>query len=91
MRFDGRVSTDVRQVADLDLDGYLGPLGVPARAPSRDALAELHEAHVRAFTFDNVDVLLRGHRGVSLAAVQEKFVGRGRGGHWSPGTCRGGT
>ena len=81
MRFNGRVSTDVWQVADLDLAGYQGRLGVPARPPSRDALAELHEAHVRAFTFDNVDVLLRGHPGVSLAAVQEKFVGRGRGGY----------
>ena len=81
MRFNGRVSTDVWQVADLDLDGYLERLGVPARPPSREALAELHEAHVRAFTFDNVDVLLRAHRGVSLSALQEKFVGRGRGGY----------
>ena len=49
--------------------------------PSRASLDELHEAHVRAFTFDNVDVLLGRHPGVSLDAVQEKFVGRGRGGY----------
>ncbi len=69
------------KVDALDLTGYLGRLGVPVREPSREALAELHEAHVRAFTFDNIDVLLGQHPGVSLDAVQEKFVGRGRGGY----------
>ena len=75
------MSADTWQVDRLDLDGYLGRLGVPARDPGPSALAELHEAHVRAFTFDNVDVLLGQHPGVSLDAVQEKFVGRGRGGY----------
>ena len=75
------MSTDVWQVADLDLEGYLARTGAPARPPAADALAELHEAHVRAFTFDNVDVLLRRHPGVSLASVQAKFVERGRGGY----------
>jgi arylamine N-acetyltransferase len=65
----------------LDLDGYLDRLGIRPRPPSREALAELHEAHVRAFTFDNIDVLLGAHPGVDLAAVQAKFVGRGRGGY----------
>lgn len=69
------------QIDQLELDGYLGRLGVSAREPSAEALAELHEAHVRAFTFDNIDVLLGQHPGVSLTAVQEKFVGRGRGGY----------
>jgi len=65
----------------LDLAGYLARLGVPERAPSRAALDELHEAHVRTFTFDNLDVLLDQHRGVDLDPVQAKFVGRGRGGY----------
>ena len=65
----------------LDLDAYLARLGVAAREPGRDALDELHEAHVRAFTFDNLDVLLGTHPGVDLEAVQAKFVGRGRGGY----------
>jgi arylamine N-acetyltransferase len=69
------------QTDRLDLAGYLGRLGVPAREPSRSALDQLHEAHVRTFTFDNIDVLLGQHPGVSLDAVQEKFVGRGRGGY----------
>lgn len=66
---------------NFDLDGYLKRLGVPARGPSRAALDELHEAHVRTFTFDNIDVLLEQHPGVSLDAVAGKFVGRGRGGY----------
>lgn len=65
----------------LDLPGYLARIGVAARTPSREALAELHEAHLRTFTFDNIDVLLDQHPGVGLDAVQEKFVGRGRGGY----------
>jgi len=65
----------------LDLDGYLDRLGVSARPPEREALDELHEAHVRTFSFDNIDVLLGAHPGVGLAEVQAKFVGRGRGGY----------
>ena len=75
------MSTDDWQIDLLDLDGYLKRLGVAAREPSRSALAELHEAHVRAFTFDNIDVLLGQHDGVSLEDIQQKFVGRGRGGY----------
>jgi N-hydroxyarylamine O-acetyltransferase len=69
------------RVEDLDLDAYLARVGVPADPPSRSALDALHEAHVRTFTFDNIDVLLDRHPGVHLAAVQEKFLGRGRGGY----------
>jgi len=81
MRLTERMSTDAWQSELLDLEGYLRRLGVPARDPSRAALAELHEAHVRAFTFDNIDVLLGQHPGVSLSEIQQKFVGRGRGGY----------
>ena len=81
MRLTGPMPNDDWEVGLLDLDGYLGRLGVPAREPSRSALDELHEAHVRAFTFDNIDVLLGRHPGVSLDAIQQKFVGRGRGGY----------
>jgi N-hydroxyarylamine O-acetyltransferase len=73
--------TDSWQTDRLDLAGYLTRLGTPEREPGLAALAELHEAHVRAFTFDNIDVLLDQHPGVRLDAVQEKFVGRGRGGY----------
>lgn len=75
------VAADPWQVDRLDLDGYLQRIGVAAQDPSRAALDELHEAHVRTFTFDNIDVLLEQHTGVGLEAVQDKFVGRGRGGY----------
>jgi arylamine N-acetyltransferase len=75
------MSSDPWQIDRLDLDGYLERLGIAAREPGPDALAELHEAHVRRFTFDNIDVLLGRHPGVSLDAVQQKFVVRGRGGY----------
>jgi len=75
------MSSDPWQIDRLDLDGYLARLGIAAREPGPDALAELHEAHVRRFTFDNIDVLLGRHPGVSLDAVQQKFVVRGRGGY----------
>ena len=67
--------------AGLDLDAYLARTGATAEPPSEAALAGLLTAHVRTFPFDNVDVLLEQHPGVSLAAVAEKFVGRGRGGY----------
>jgi arylamine N-acetyltransferase len=81
LRFTVGMPTDEWKVDALDLAGYLARLGAPVREPGREALAELHEAHVRAFTFDNIDVLLGQHPGVSLDAVEEKFVGRGRGGY----------
>jgi N-hydroxyarylamine O-acetyltransferase len=72
---------DPWQADKLDLDAYLLRTGASAEPPSRRALDLLHEAHVRAFTFDNVDVLLDQHPGVHLEAVQGKFLGRGRGGY----------
>ena len=69
------------QTERLDLAAYLSRIGAAAAAPSRPALDGLLEAHVRAFTFDNIDVLLDQHPGVDLDAVQAKFVGRGRGGY----------
>ena len=65
----------------LDLSGLPRVVGLTRRDPGLDALSELHEAHVRAFPFENIDVLLGNHPGVSLEAVQEKFVGRRRGGY----------
>jgi len=75
------MTDDPWEVDRLDLAGYLERVGLDEQPPGRDALSELHEAHVRTFTFDNVDVLLGQHPGVSLDALQEKFVGRGRGGY----------
>jgi N-hydroxyarylamine O-acetyltransferase len=67
--------------AGFDVDDYLARTGAAAEPPSEAALGRLLAAHVRTFPFDNVDVLLEQHPGVSLGAVVEKFVGRGRGGY----------
>ena len=69
------------QIERLDLTAYLTRIGLTAQPPSRSALDGLLEAHVRTFTFDNIDVLLEQHPGVGLDSVQAKFVGRGRGGY----------
>lgn len=65
----------------VDLPAYLDRIGVRRRPPSLEGLGELQTAHARTFAFDNVDVLLGRHPGITLAAIQEKFVGRGRGGY----------
>ncbi|HEX6151436.1 arylamine N-acetyltransferase family protein [Nocardioides sp.] len=71
----------MRSANGFDLAAYLDRIGADAEPPSYDALARLQAAHVRTHPFDNIDVLLEQHPGVTLAAVQEKFVGRGRGGY----------
>lgn len=81
MRAHSDVATDPWGCERLNLDVYLGCIGVVARAPSLDALRELHEAHVRTFTFDNIDVLLGRGPVVDLPAIDAKFVGRHRGGY----------
>ncbi len=66
----------------LDLDaylkrtGYAGPL-----APSAATLAGLYRAHLAAIRFENLDVFLRGSVDVSLEAIQDKIIYRGRGGY----------
>ncbi|WP_457253198.1 arylamine N-acetyltransferase family protein [Pedococcus sp. P5_B7] len=65
----------------VDVEAYLARVGAQVESPDLAGLQRLHEAHVRTFTFDNIDVLLEQHPGVELADVQAKFVGRGRGGY----------
>lgn len=73
--------TDPWSVDTLDLDAYLARTDAAAEPPSLAALARLQAAHVRTFPFDNLSVLLGTHPGVDLAAVQDKFLVRGRGGY----------
>ncbi|KGN30282.1 arylamine N-acetyltransferase [Knoellia sinensis KCTC 19936] len=73
--------SDPWTVDRLDLDAYLVRTGVTAEPPSLAALERLQTAHAETFPFDNLDVLLETHPGVALEAVQQKFVGRGRGGY----------
>ncbi|GGR40723.1 N-hydroxyarylamine O-acetyltransferase [Nocardioides luteus] len=76
------MSDDLWGTDRLDLPAYLERIGrTEPPGPSREALEELYDAHLRTFTFDNIDVLLDQHPGVDLPDVQAKFVGRGRGGY----------
>jgi N-hydroxyarylamine O-acetyltransferase len=72
--------TDEWDVASLDLDAYLDRIGRPRVRPSADALRSLHEAHVRAISFENVDVVLGTHRGLGLDVIGDKLLRRHRGG-----------
>ena len=65
----------------VDLDAYLTRIGQPAREPSAEALADLMRAHVQTIPFENVDVVLGQHQGISLDVVHAKLVGRRRGGY----------
>ncbi|MGW4061637.1 arylamine N-acetyltransferase family protein [Amycolatopsis sp. NPDC004747] len=68
-------------IGAVDLDAYLARVGQPRRAPSEGALTELMRAHVNTIPFENVDVVLGQHQGISLDVVSAKLVGRRRGGY----------
>jgi N-hydroxyarylamine O-acetyltransferase len=65
----------------LDLDAYLDRVGRPRAEPSAETLRSLHEAHVRAIPFENVDVILGRTPSLDLADIADKLVRRGRGGY----------
>jgi N-hydroxyarylamine O-acetyltransferase len=74
--------TDVWSVGVLDLDAYLKRIGYTGSSePSQASLAGLYRAHLAAIRFENLDVFLRGAVDVSLEAIQDKIVYRGRGGY----------
>ncbi len=68
-------------VATVDVDAYLDRVGVPAMRPSPEALATLHEAHVRTIPFENVDIQLGHTPSLQLSDITDKLVRRRRGGY----------
>lgn len=64
-----------------DVDAYLATIGVGREAPGLDYLERLHSAHVHAFPFTNLNVLLGPHPGVSPTVVQDQLLVRRRGGY----------
>jgi N-hydroxyarylamine O-acetyltransferase len=75
--------SDDWSVAKLDLDAYLGRLGLTGEPlPVTGAtLDRLHRAHLAAIPFENLDILLgRGIR-VDLESIQAKLVRARRGGY----------
>jgi len=76
------VNTDDWSVAKLDVDAYLRRIGYSgATEPSEKVLYALYRAHLAAVRFENLDVFLKGAVDVSLEAIQDKIVFRGRGGY----------
>ncbi len=66
----------------LDVDAYLERVGYDGDLkPTVETLRRLHRAHVATIPFENLDIVLG--RGVSLEmdAMQEKLIGRDRGGY----------
>ncbi|MGW7516640.1 arylamine N-acetyltransferase family protein [Streptomyces sp. NPDC054796] len=64
----------------LDLDAYLARIGYDGeRAPTFDALRELHRAHVLALPFENLEIILGRDIPLDLAALQDKLVHRRHG------------
>jgi N-hydroxyarylamine O-acetyltransferase len=69
-------------VARLDLDAYLRRVGYQGPTePSGATLDALYRAHLAAVRFENFDIFLTGRVDVSLEAIQDKIVYRGRGGY----------
>ncbi|MFC0624561.1 arylamine N-acetyltransferase family protein [Kribbella deserti] len=69
------------EIEKVQLDAYLARIGHPRVQPSAAALGSLHAAHVAAIPFENVDVILRQHPGITLDAIAAKLIGRRRGGY----------
>ncbi len=77
----------------FDLEAYLTRIGVPAGAvagaqdktsggeAALTTLRELHEAHVAAIPFENLDILLGRPIRLDLASLQAKLVAGRRGGY----------
>jgi N-hydroxyarylamine O-acetyltransferase len=66
----------------FDLDRYLARIGLARpSAPTREALEDLHEAHLATIPFENLDILLGRPIGIDLASVQAKLVDGRRGGY----------
>lgn len=66
----------------LNLAAYLTRLGIPAPSgPTLEALAALHQAHVLAIPFENVDIQLGRPISLELPALEAKLVRGGRGGY----------
>ncbi|HJV23804.1 MAG TPA: arylamine N-acetyltransferase [Holophagaceae bacterium] len=66
----------------LNLPTYLSRIGLPApERPTLQALTDLHQAHVLAIPFENLDIQLGRPISLDLAALEAKLVKGGRGGY----------
>jgi len=64
------------------LEAYIERIGVPAPlAPSAEALARLHQAHLAAIPFENLDIQLGRPIRLDLPSLKAKLVDSRRGGY----------
>lgn len=70
------------QIERLDLAAYMRRIDYRGPTTPDDAtLRSLHQAHLAAIAFENLDIVLGRSIEVGLQQVQEKLVTRGRGGY----------
>src|SRR4051812_39939118 len=66
----------------MDLDAYFARVGFNgARAPTLDALRDLHLAHAQTIAFENLNPLLGWRVPLDLPSLEQKLVRAGRGGY----------
>jgi N-hydroxyarylamine O-acetyltransferase len=66
---------------DMDITDYLGRIGLKKRpGPTLEGLRALHNAHLLAISYEDIDVQLGRPLTTEPAAAYEKIVNRGRGG-----------
>lgn len=65
----------------MDIDAYLGRIGLTDRPPpTLEGLKALHRAHLAAIPYENFDVQLGRPVTIAVPAIYDKIVGRRRGG-----------
>jgi N-hydroxyarylamine O-acetyltransferase len=65
----------------MDIDRYLNRIGLKSRpAPTLQGLRALHNAHLLAIPYENLDVQLRRPVTIDRAPIYEKIVEGHRGG-----------
>lgn len=69
------------RIDELNLDAYLRRIGQPPAEPSAEALRHLHEAHVRAIPFENIDPAVGRTPRLDLPGITAKLVHQRRGGY----------
>ncbi len=72
---------DEWNVAAVDLDAYFARIDHARVDATVAGLMSLHEAHVRAIPFENIDVITDSDGGLDLSVIQRKILFRRRGGY----------
>jgi len=69
-------------MVDIDLKAYFARIGFTGSAPATlDTLKRLQALHTTAIPFENLDPLMRRPVSLSLSALADKILNRGRGGY----------